>query len=412
MAAIRKIAVLGLLVFLGACASKPEPGPIPVRLSNFADIKGFEDVRYMGDTFSITVLNDLNLQERQRKKQPGYNPKINRKHLLLSGGMGQVAYGAGLTAGWSMRKGGRPKFEIITGVSAGAMLAPFLFLGPQYDKSFYDALSSKQTDQLFKFSTRKLLSGAPAIASPKKLRTLINENLSDAMVHDIGKEYFKGRRLYVGTTNMDTQRPVIWDITKIAASANPNAPALVRKVILASASIPAAFPPVEFTVKVEGSRNGKTDTYYVEHHADGGIANGVFYHPGGLGTLSMPQVQPYLNNIDLFIIINGRALPVPEELDSSALSLATRSLRLMLRAQTMKDIRLLHAALAPGDNTFRLTYLPREFNAKSQGLFDLSYMRKLYRYAYDRGRAADFWLSAPPTDAFELIRQDRTVRME
>ena len=91
----------------------------------------------------------------------------------------------------------------------------------------------------------------------------------------IAAEHRKGRRLFIGTTNLDAGRPVMWNIGAIANSTDPRAPELIHKVLLASASIPGAFPPVLINVEADGK-------VYDELHVDGGTTTQVFVYPAGI----------------------------------------------------------------------------------------------------------------------------------
>src|SRR5262249_28531467 len=157
----------------------------------------------------------------------------------------------GFLNGWT-RAGTRPEFKLVTGVSTGALIAPFAFLGPAYDehlKAIYTGVSQKDVAAKRFFSS---VFFQDALADTAPLWQLLKAHVTLDMLDALAAEYAKGRLLFLGTTNLDARRPVVWNITKIAASHRPGVPELLRKIMLASAAIPGAFPPVMFNVEAKG----------------------------------------------------------------------------------------------------------------------------------------------------------------
>ena len=187
--------------------------------------------------------------------------------LALSGGGGDGAFGAGILCGWTAA-GTRPRFKLVTGISTGALIAPFAFLGPEYDarlKEAYTTMSDKDIYTVTSVVTLVLnLGKIEAAASTKPLAELLERLIDENMLRAIAAEHNKGRRLLVGTTQLDAQRLVIWNMGAIAASYHPDALKLFRQVLRASASIPVAFNPVYIKVKAAGQE-------YDEMHVDGGV---------------------------------------------------------------------------------------------------------------------------------------------
>ncbi len=163
--------------------------------------------------------------------------------LAISGGAEKGAFGAGLLVGWS-EAGDRPSFDLVTGVSSGALIAPFAFLGRERDGQLGEIFTRYGRQDIFTFNVPNLLEGA-ALVDNSPLAGLIEKYVDDDMIGEIARERRKGRLLLIGTTNFDTQRPVLWDMGRIAMSANPEAKALFRKILLASSALPGIFPPVE-----------------------------------------------------------------------------------------------------------------------------------------------------------------------
>ena len=202
---------------------------------------------------------------------PAAEPLPRVDFLALSGGSDDGAFGAGLLIGWTAA-GTRPEFKLVTGVSTGALIAPFAFLGPSRDaqlREVYTAIGPKDV-----FSRRDLASlpWDDALSDTRPLYKLISRYADEGMMADIAREYRRGRLLLIGTTNLDVMRPVIWNIGAIAASGKPGALELIRHILLASASVPALFPPVLIEVEQGGPR-------FQEMHVDGGAVAQLFLYP-------------------------------------------------------------------------------------------------------------------------------------
>ena len=253
-----KIAFVAVILWASGCALNRNP--VPIEKMPQAKISGMPDIRcwefdYKPDLDKNSVSSDCNF-------------------LALSGGGANGAFGAGFLCGWSAA-GTRPDFRIVTGISTGALIAPIAFAGSEYDKRLR-AYTTIQTNDILKvrgiYGIMPLLIGE-SYADTEPLVKLISQTVNDEVIKAVAKEYAKGRRLYIGTTDLDAQRLVIWDMGAIAASGKPDAFNLFRKVMLASASIPGAFPPVYFNVETDGKK-------YDEMHVDGGVMTEVF----GFGT--------------------------------------------------------------------------------------------------------------------------------
>ncbi|MCX5711131.1 MAG: patatin-like phospholipase family protein, partial [Candidatus Omnitrophica bacterium] len=238
--------LIATIVIISGCARARHA--VPEDLLNSVRVSGMENIRAFSGRPSDSFKKDfIALLGQEEKETPGFlNFKTPRTYsmLAISGGAANGAYGAGLLNGWS-RSGTRPVFKIVTGISTGAIIAPFAFLGSRYDdklKMFYTNYSTKDV-------MRIKLPFINSFASARSLELRINEYFDKQLLEEIAKEYNKGRRLYVGTTNLDAERLVIWDMGKIAAIGDNNALKLFRKIILASSSIPVVFPPVYLDVE-------------------------------------------------------------------------------------------------------------------------------------------------------------------
>ncbi|MDD5633750.1 MAG: patatin-like phospholipase family protein [Candidatus Omnitrophica bacterium] len=386
----KKIYPLIILVFLlSGCASTRHA--VPPNLLNSTCVSGMRDIRAFSGMPNDSFKNDfLDLLEREKKERSSlFDPAINRTYsvLAVSGGAANGAYGAGLLNGWS-KEGSRPEFKIVTGISTGAIIAPFAFLGSGYDdrlKEFYTQYSTKDVVEI-KISKNSL-------ASTRPLECIIKKYVDEQLLEKIAIEYNKGRRLYVGTTNLDAQRLVVWDMGKIAAIGDDKALALFRKIILASASIPVAFPPVYFTVEVD-------DKTYDEMHVDGGITRQVFFvydvlH-GAEKAFREKGVDTSKIKYSIYVIRNGYVDPIWAEVPDKISSIAERSMDTMTNVQGTGDLYQLYVFAKAGRGDFNLAYIPSSNVYNPKELFDVSVMRKLFDLGLEQAEHGYPWKKTPP----------------
>ncbi len=384
------------MLLLSGCAITRHA--VPDGLLNNARVLGMQDIRAFGGIPSDSFKNDfLGLLAREKKEGiPFFDLGTNRVYsvLAISGGSANGAYGAGLLNGWS-KEGSRPEFKIVTGISTGAIIAPFAFLGRAYDdklKEFYTKYSTKDVI--------KIEVSNNSLASVKPLKRLIEKYADKQLLDEIAAEYKKGRRLYIGTTNLDAQRLVIWDMGKIASVGDNKALKLFRKIILASASIPIAFPPVYFTVEAG-------DKIYDEMHVDGGTTKQVFFVYDVLQGFDDAFKE---NGIDIskikyniYVIRNGYVDPVWKEVPDRISSIAERSIDTMTNAQGAGDLYQLYvfAKISKGD--FNLAYIPTANVYSAKEPFDASVMRKLFDLGFEQAEHGYQWNKTPPGVERDLI---------
>ncbi len=196
----------------------------------------------------------------------------NANYLALSGGGADGAFGVGMLVGWT-EAATRPEFDVVTGISTGAMIAPFAFLGSSYDRTLKEAYTTHEPWTIVREGGLSTILGEAALVDNSLLVGLIDQYVTPEVLSAVAREYRRGRRLYIGTTELDAQRPVVWDMGAIAIQGDANALRLFRKVLIASTSIPSVFPPVLFSVHRDGST-------YDEMHVDGGVTREVFLFPG------------------------------------------------------------------------------------------------------------------------------------
>jgi hypothetical protein len=318
-------------------------------------------------------------------RRGGTLPPAN--YLALSGGGDNGAFGAGLMVGWS-DSGRRPTFELVTGISAGALIAPFAFLGPDYDPQLREVFTEVAPRDviLLRGRVRAALFGE-ALADTSPLYTLIERHVNEELMAAVAREYGKGRLLLIGTTNLDLGRPVFWNIGAIAASGHPRALMLFRQILLASASIPGAFPPVLIDVEHEGRT-------YQEMHVDGGAAVQMFLYP----TLPQIGVQrrrgPAQRQRTAWVVRNGRLDVEWATTERSILSITGRAAATLLHFSAVNDIVRIYLGTRRDGVGFRLAYIGSEFRATRTEPFDNAFMRALFDYGYAHGRAGDRWREA------------------
>ena len=308
--------------------------------------------------------------------------------LALSGGGEDGAFGAGLLVGWSER-GDRPVFDYVTGVSTGALIAPFAFLGPEYDEKLHHLFTTVDEDTLLskRFFTAALTDDA--VYDTEKLFHLIESVVDDKMVADIAREYRRGRLLLVASTNIVAARGVAWNIGAIAASGHPNARSLIHKVLLASAAIPTLFPPVVLRVSSHGQDID-------ELHVDGGATVGEFLYSPTLHLRELPRPQGQSNRISAYIIRNGRLRPSAQPVKRGALDLAQRAVTTLIASQGLGDIFRGYELAKRDKFDLRYAAIESDFTIEPENLFDRPYMNALFDYGRKAGRAGSEWHTQPP----------------
>lgn len=388
---LRWIYVIALLLFSG-CASIRHA--LPVGMSDVVTVDGMEDIRATSGSPSPYMVKDF---AGLIAKEDGSNPiffKTDKTYsfLAISGGGGNGAYGAGLLNGWS-KAGNRPEFKVVTGISTGAIIAPFAFLGSEYDGKLKDFYTKNSTKDLLR---RKAFFSAllsDSLTSNAPLERLIDKNFDEALLKRIGKEHEKGRRLYVGTTNLDEQKLVIWDMGKIASRGDLESIRLFRKIILASAAVPVAFPPVYFDVQAGNKK-------YDEMHVDGGITKQVFFLydvVSGLDhAIREKGVDASKIKYKIYIIRNGYAEAIWKEVPDRLAAISERTIDTMTKAQGVGDLYQLYTFTKEGKGDFNLAYISSSHIPSNKELFDRKEMQSLFVLGFDEAVKGYPWRKTPP----------------
>ena len=368
---------------------------MPLDLSTEAMLTGFDyRVRYFPrdsghlKKFEEDFVASWKREEAYLKSQGHEGPLPPADYLAISGGGDNGAFGAGFLAGWS-ETGTRPQFKLVTGISTGALIAPFAFLGPDWDeklKQVYTEVSMK--DIAIQRSLVSVLYG-DAMADTAPLKSLIEKSVTPEMLEKIAVEHERGRILLIGTTNLDARRPVIWNITKIAASRKPGVLALIHKILLASAAIPGTFPPV----MIEVQANGQT---YEEMHVDGGTASQMFVYPAGMN-LKVLSLNAGVDRVrTLYLIRNARLDPEWAQVDRRTLPIALRAIDCLIQYQGIGDLYRIFSITQRDGVDFKLAYIPATFQVPHTANFDPKYMGQLYEFAKDLAARGYPWEKRPP----------------
>ncbi|MBX9683692.1 MAG: patatin-like phospholipase family protein [Hyphomicrobium sp.] len=377
------------------CATYVRNGIADPALAEMAHVTGVPGVRFWADDVPKDAMAEIRRMTpnlpviaKDAKRGEGRRPIVET--LALSGGGSDGAFGAGVLAGWTAR-GNRPEFEIVTGVSAGAIIAPFAFLGPAHDEELRRIWTEYQASDVATAQIIPGLFGGSALADSKPLANLVAKYVDRTMVRDIAAQYKRGRLLLVLTTNLDAQRPVVWNMGEIALFDTDEALELFRSVILASAAIPGALPPVNIPVEV----NGKM---YEEMHVDGGTTRELFVTAVQAPFKAFDPLYAAPPIRHLYIIKNGKLTPETEVVPQTTLTIATRAISTLIKSQNWGELyRIYRMALDAGAD-FNLMAVPASFNKPLKGLYDPEYQKALYAEGLAAGRSA-VWLKSPPGQA-------------
>jgi hypothetical protein len=397
MRGLQGASLFGLVAALGAgisgCATLERLPAVTYAQAKQADILDIPDARfYVAEAKQIL---DIAVKANQRRNL-ARGVSATRRFLAISGGGDDGAFGAGLLVGWSDR-GDRPEFDMVTGVSTGALSAPFAFLGRAYDPQLKAVYTETSASDIFE--KRAPLLGAiagDALTDNAPLRRMISRNLDDEVLRRIAEEYRKGRLLFILTTNLDQGRPVIWNIGSIASSNHPKARELIIEVLLASTSIPVVFPPVMLDVTVGGER-------YQEMHVDGGTIAQAFLYPPSV-SLRTAALRTGVDEKILrterrrvaYVIRNGRLTRPEESVKLQTIAIAKEALSTMTTASGVNDTYRMYLLARRDGVDFNLAAIGDDFNIPYKGPFAPEYMQALFEYGYQKGRAGYRWQKTPP----------------
>ena len=381
-------------LLLGVGCATVSHNTVPKELVSEATVLDMPDVRAWGDEYSPVLQRSLveSVQQARAIDPRGVVDATGAVSVLaLSGGGANGAFGAGLLKGWS-EAGTRPVFKLVTGISTGALIAPFAFLGSGYDATLEEFYTTITTEDIYRErSYLAILFDPSSMTDTTPLQKVVAKQVDENILAAVAQAHQRGRRLFIGTTNMEAGRLMIWDMGAIAVSGKPGALELFRKVMLASAAIPVAFPPMYIPVEAGGKR-------YEEMHVDGGTAAQVFFYGFTLDLHAAAREVGIQTRVPvrLFIVRNGK-LTVPWQLVSpSILPIADRSLNGLIGSQVVGDLYRIYTVAQQDGIEFNLAYIPADYEIGAQESFDKEAMKSLFRLGYEWGRAGYPWQKLPP----------------
>ena len=387
------VAVLVVATLAAHGCSLSRGAPVPRELTRSATVPGIPNCRIWADDADLEpvrrlMLSSIEREEAHLQKSGPIDPLPPAYFLAISGGGADGAYGAGLICAWT-DTGHRPEFRVVTGISTGALTAPFAFLGPKYDSVLREVYTTVTTDKIMK--TRGLLAAVfnDAMADTTPLGQLLASYIDEKFLEAVAAEYAKGRLLLIGTTNLDARRANIWDIGAIASSRDPGALNLVRKILLASAAIPGAFPPVMIDVTVDGAR-------YQEMHADGGTMTQVFLYPIRLHFGRETHQRHMDRNRTAYVIRNARLDPDWAATQRQTFKIAARAISALIASQGVGDLYRLFLTTRRDGIDFNLAFIPEEFNLVPKEEFDPEYMKPLFELGRSNMLEGKAWHKSPP----------------
>ena len=371
------------------CATIAPRNVLPQANAGQIELEGFHNIRFWGDA-SARDIQAIMMADGAKAEMPTslgaerHQPVASL--LAISGGAEDGAFGAGLLVGWS-DAGTRPVFDLVTGVSSGALIAPFAFLGREHDSQLREIFTKYGRKDVFTYNVPGLLEGA-ALVDDAPLARLIEKYVDDAFIQEIARARIKGRILLIGTTNLDTQRPVLWDMGRIAMSNNRESLNLFRKILLASATLPGVFPPVRIQVRVGGQN-------YDELHVDGGVTRQVFITPSVFSFIPPKPGRPAAKP-RLYVIRNGKIDPEWQSVGENVLSITQRSIATLIKNQGIGDLYRIYSITKRDGIDFNLASIPADFRDTSDEPFDQKYMIALFDRGYDLASRDYSWAKAPP----------------
>jgi predicted acylesterase/phospholipase RssA len=394
------VAVLaaGVLAYRGL----QSPRRLPAVQTMRAEVPGIPGVRYwVGLDIEPFVRDVLAARERESQGLEAGSELARGALLAVSGGGDKGAFGAGLLCGWT-ESGRRPEFKAVTGISTGALIAPFAFAGPDYDdvlRSVYTSLGPEDVAR-----KRNILAAITndGMADNRPLWDQISRYADEKLLAKIAQEHARGRILLVGTTNLDARQPMIWNMGKIAASGAPGALDLFRSILLASAAIPGAFPPTMIRVEVDGKP-------YEEMH-DGGASAQVFLYPPRMRAVAATIGVQLNRAFDLYVIRNSFLSPSYAPVDRRTINIAGPAIGSLIHTQGFGDLFRIYLTAQQDGLDFNLAYIDDDFTVEHKMDFDTEFMKALFDYGYRQGRDGYPWKKTPPLFGSPPSPPDRSAR--
>jgi patatin-like phospholipase len=376
--------VLGLAVGVPACA--PKRACVPAELALSRDLVDLGQPADGHAPVSPGMIREVAAEFRRRGAAAHPEPGRPYHILALSGGGLYGAFGVGILVGWT-EAGTRPAFDVVTGISTGSLIATFAFLGPEYDHVLMHYAGGVERKDYLRL---RPLAGIPfrdAIFSSGAMARKLAAEITPEVLAAVAREHAAGRRLYVGTSNLDTRRLIIWDMGAIAARGTPEDLELYRTVVLASCSVPGAFPPVRIPVEIDGR-------CYDELHVDGGANDGVIFRSFMVADLNRAAGRPGAwapAGSTLYVISNGKLYANPECTKPRIYSILDATAHSLLYGKTRDEFYRIYLNCLETGVDFRLASIPQDLPVgETPGSLDvpLEDQRRIVEAGFRMGRVA------------------------
>jgi len=367
--------VLVSLLLLGGCAAPARPEYTAWDAAR-AQILGFENIRaHVDDPRPPKLVYDPWRPVTDKEK-----PAM----LAISGGGAGGAFSVGILSAWS-ELGNRPSFEVVTGVSTGALIAPFAFLGSDYDERLRSLYLSDEARSLVDINWKGLGVLSASLLQGEALREMVEDNITAEILGHIAHEHRLGRCLLVMTTNLDTQRAVVWNIGAIASSDRADALPLVHRILIASASVPGIFPPVSIETVVDGRP-------IEELHSDGGSSAQFFTLPEHL--IVAPD-HTGEENLHIYVIINNGLIPEFSMSPGKALPIIARAYAILLKSQTKQGLIALYNFGRRSGVDLDIASIDQQVPYSMADPLNGAYMRTVYGLGYEKTLDGSLWIQRP-----------------
>jgi predicted acylesterase/phospholipase RssA len=365
------------------------PAEAGLNTNNLVDPVAQHEADKLGDMDHLFAL-----AEKNKKMATPEQLARRRSVLCLSGGGSYGAFSAGILCGWTAsgdRPGvnGRPNFDVVTGISTGALIAPLAFLGPEYDDQVREFYTTVKKSDIYKARpVRGLFSIALADNAP--LVKMVDRMVTHETVARVAEEHRKGRRLYIGTTELEGRRFVFWDMGAIASRNCPGDRELIRDILVGSAAIPGFFPPSKIPVTVDGKR-------YVELHGDGGTSVSIFFRPPYVPPEQQTPEGMDLAGVDLYMIVAGKLYADAAPLKQRSLTIAATSITTALYGQARGDLQRMYLISMLSGMNYHLASIPGDFPAPtSSTTFEIEPMTAMFNEGYRLASCGQAWRRTPP----------------
>jgi predicted acylesterase/phospholipase RssA len=366
---------------------------VPIEKMEQAELAGFTGVRTLESQCTAEYGQDMidSIRQEQAANPAGAHDAASYNILAISGGGAHGAFGAGFLYGWS-QSGTRPEFKFVTGISTGAIIAPLAFLGPACDdilKQLYTTISTWNI-----YLRRNIVSWlwSESFADNAPLKSLIDQYVTPEALELVASVHRSGKRLYIGTTNLDAQQLVVWNMGAIADSGHPDAVDIFRKVLLASVSIPCVFPPVYFGVRADGHN-------YDEMHVDGGTIADVFVCDFMFDLQKARKEALFDENAEartsLFIVRNDKMASSPEQVPRNLMKITRRALRTLNKAHGSDHIHRIYSAACRKGVDFDYAGIPEDCETANMTTFDVQKMTRLFDVGAELGASGGNWSKTP-----------------